>query len=363
MKNFPLVLRTPNILTDISKDHFKNKPAVLVAAGPSLNEEFQNLRKIKENRSAYIFSVGSAINALIEQNIYPDAAFTYDPTNKNQFVFQKIKENIIDIPLIFGSTVGFETIENYPGKMAHFITDQDYISRNTVQHNTFKKIEGVVDSPSIAIMTLQVLNLLGFNPIILVGQNFSYKNNARYASGVSNVFAEVNLDDKEVEEAIEVESVTGRNVLTNNVFLRMKENMEKLLLSMKERTVYNTTKNGARIKYTIYKELDEVSALLPKNSISSNWLHNQKPNYDMDYINEKWAQIIHEFKTFEENVRYVEKIINRIEEYINTRKINKVSKLYILLDEKVEIITQTMFYKVFISSMCRYEYVLSQKKY
>jgi len=80
IKNFPTVLKTPNILHDIDRSAFEGKPAIIVAAGPSLNEEFENLRYIKENGLAYIFSVGSAINALIGHGIYPDAACAYDPS-------------------------------------------------------------------------------------------------------------------------------------------------------------------------------------------------------------------------------------------------------------------------------------------
>src|SRR5690606_2967005 len=100
MKNFKEVLSTPNILLE-KRGAFKDKPAILVAAGPSLNEEIENIRYIKENGLAYIFSVGSAINTLMHHNIYPHAATTYDPTVKNQIVFEKVKEKeIIEIPMI-----------------------------------------------------------------------------------------------------------------------------------------------------------------------------------------------------------------------------------------------------------------------
>ena len=89
MKNLKEVLSTPNIILE-KKGEFKGKTAVLAAAGPSLNDEIENLRYIKDNGLAYIFSVGSAINTLIYNNIYPDAACTYDPTIKNQIVFEKI---------------------------------------------------------------------------------------------------------------------------------------------------------------------------------------------------------------------------------------------------------------------------------
>ncbi|WP_044896025.1 motility associated factor glycosyltransferase family protein [Bacillus alveayuensis] len=363
LKNFPYLLKTPNLLTDFDRSVFENKPAILVAAGPSLNEEFDNLKKIKKDRSAYIFSVGSAINALIEHDIYPDAAFTYDPTQKNQFVFQKIKEKgITDIPMVFGSSVGFETLENYPGKMAHFITSQDYISAYTIKHNVFNDIDIAVDSPSIAIITLQLLNQLNFNPIILVGQNFSYQHNKRFASGIEYNCVKNELNEKEIEKAFEIESVDGDKVLTNDGFVRMKTSMELILSGMKDKTVYNTTKNGAKIKHTFYKELETIITELTKNTVVNSWLSNQKPNYNLDFIREKWQKLVNELKQIEEKIKDINKFVEKIEETVNSRKLNKLHRLFTTLDEKVNELLQTLFYKVFLSSMTRFEYELVSKE-
>ena len=70
---------------DLKKEKFK-KTYFISSSGPSL-EDIENIRYIKEHGLAYIFSVGSAISVLINNNIYPDAACTYDPTVNNQKVF------------------------------------------------------------------------------------------------------------------------------------------------------------------------------------------------------------------------------------------------------------------------------------
>lgn len=161
MKNFGEVLNTPNILLE-KKGEFKDKPAIIVAAGPSLNEEIENIRYIKENGLAYIFSVGSAVNTLVYHNIYPDAATTYDPGKFNQNVFTKIKEKEIkDIPMVFGSSVGYETLLNYPGKKYHMITSQDSVSNYYLRNENNKPIDMVYDAPTIAVVTLQLLYELG----------------------------------------------------------------------------------------------------------------------------------------------------------------------------------------------------------
>ena len=157
MKNFGDVLSTPNIIIK-KKGQFKDKPAILVAADPSLNEEIENLKYIKENGLAYIFSVGSDINTLIYHDICPDAACTYDPTENNQKVFAKVKESgIKDIPMIFGFSVGYETLIDYPGEKYHMITSQDTVSNYFLKTEESDRLEIVLDAYSIAVVTLQLL--------------------------------------------------------------------------------------------------------------------------------------------------------------------------------------------------------------
>jgi len=84
------VLSTPNILIE-KKEQVRGKTAIIVAARTSLNEDIEDIRHIKGNGLAYIFSVGSSINTLIYHNIYPDASTTYNPGGFNQEVLEKIK--------------------------------------------------------------------------------------------------------------------------------------------------------------------------------------------------------------------------------------------------------------------------------
>lgn len=44
-------------------------------------------------------------------------------------VIQKVKDkNIANIPLIFGSTVGYETLADYNGPLLHMFTSQDTVA-------------------------------------------------------------------------------------------------------------------------------------------------------------------------------------------------------------------------------------------
>ena len=362
LKNFSEVLNTPNMLINIEKEKFLGKPAILVAAGPSLTYEIEHLKYIKEHGLAYIFSVGSAVNALIENGIIPDAACTYDPSERNQLVFQKIKNrHLQNVPMVFGSSVGFETIENYPGPMVHMITSQDTIAASLLDKSL--DIDIVQDSPSIAIITFQLLTLLKVSKVILVGQNFCFVNNERYAKGISYSFIGNELSDVEKEQTIQVEGVDGLRVYTSKGFLKMKQNLEYYILRNPQLLVINTTQLGAKIKGTKYKLLENVikEDLNEKNIVHSDW-YDAKSTYNYSFTLNKLKILEDEFDKVSYIIEKCLKNLNQIEKTLDKNLINNLEKLYIDFDNEFFILKQNVFYKVLIEPMIRVQnQVLSEK--
>lgn len=354
MKNFKEVLDTPNILLE-KRGAFKNKPAILVAAGPSLNEEIENIRYIKENGLAYIFSVGSAINTLIYNDIYPHVACTYDPTVNNQKVFAKVKErNIKDIPMIFGSSVGYETLIDYPGDKYHMITSQDTVSSYFLKNKDEKTVYIVQDAPSIAVVTLQLLYQLGFNPIILVGQNLAYKGRKRHSEGV---YYSKEVTKEEMEKGIWVKDVYGNEVLTNEGYDSMRKQMEMYIKKWSNMKVINTTKAGVHIEGTSFMELNKViDEYLKGKVVEENWLNGSKTDYDREYLQ---SQIEKMDKSYKRALRLMDEyygILNKIERLVEKEKFNKAEKMYIELDKALRKIENNDFFKVFILPVNRVQY-------
>ncbi|CCQ94651.1 conserved hypothetical protein [[Clostridium] ultunense Esp] len=356
MKNFKEVLNTPNILLE-KKGAFKDKPVILVAAGPSLNEEIENLKQIKEKGLAYIFSVGSAINTLIHNNIYPDAATTYDPTIRNQIVFEKVKENrIVDIPMIFGSSVGYETLIDYPGEKYHMITSQDTISNYYLKNQDGKPISIMQDAPSIAVVTVQLLYELGFNPIILVGQNLAYKDKKRHSEGVHY---SKDVTDEEIEKGIWVKGVYGNEVLTNEGFNRMRQQMEYYIKALSNIEVINTTKGGAHIEGTSFRELTSVmDKYLKEKVVEDSWLEGNKTQYDKEYLKTRSEKMDRAYeKAFKLIDEYYD-IINTIEKLIKNQNFNQAEKTYVKLDKALRKIERNDYFQTFILPMNRVHYKL-----
>ncbi len=355
MKNFKEVLSTPNIILE-RKGHFNGKPALLVAAGPSLNEEIENIRYIKENRLAYIFSVGSSINTLIYNEIYPDAVCTHDPTEINQVVFEKVKKmGISEIPMIFGSSVGYETLENYKGNKYHMLTSQDTVSDYYLKSTKDVNIDNVFDAPSIAVVTLQLLYKLGFSTIILIGQNLAYKDEKMYSEGIDYDYLEELTN--EAEKGIKVKDVYGNEVLTDEGFNRMRQQIEFYIRNFHDANVINTTKYGANIEGASFIELEKVIKEYLKDSIVEEaWLNCESNAYDKEHILSQSKKMDESYKDAQKIMREYYSILDSIDTFIKNRNFNQAEKMYIKLDKSLSKIEKNKFFKVFILPMNRVSY-------
>lgn len=359
MKNFREVLFTPNVL--LSKpEHFKDKPAIIVASGPSLNEEIENLKVIKEKGLAYIFSVGSAITILVNNGIYPDATCSYDPGETQYLTHENMREkNITTIPLIFGSTVGVTTVQKYPGRKLHMITSQDTTASFYLKSNTDKDIEVVLDAPSIAVVTLQMLYKLGCNPILLVGQNLAYKGNARYAEGQRSGLEHLDLDEQKKKKSIQVKDVYGNYIYTAENLNNFRLAFERYINQNKKVKVINTTKGGANIEGTEFIPLEDlIENNLKENVVDHSWSDIDNDCYDLEYLVNKTKKMKKESEELEELIYEVNDVLKKIQNLCNNNNFSHIENMYHKLDKSFKNLQENSYFKHFLLPMNRVYYEL-----
>lgn len=308
--NFKEVISSSNMLQE-KKKFFAGKPAIIAAAGPSLDEELENLRLIRDKGLAYIFSVGSAVNTLISNGIPPHGICIYDPGANTNEVIRIVKERGLEIPLIFGSSVYSGAVQEYPGCKLHILTSQDTVSYYFLKHRDGEELHAVIDAPSIAIIALQMLVMLGCAPIILVGQNFAFKDGRYYARSIEYNGRPGELCNSDLDNFLETEDVHGGRVLTSRLFNHMRNQMEMYISHTGCRDIVNATRDGARIEGTRYKPL---AALLEKELVNSvvdeNWLESIDFTYDLDYMTARGKLMLQEREAAE---RLLEEIVNDME--------------------------------------------------
>lgn len=350
MENFATTVQTQNILLN-DKYNFKGKTAILVAAGPSLDDEIENLRYIKENGLAYIFSAGWSIATLLKNEIYPHAFTSYDPTPQNTKVFKFIDDESVKFPLVYGSTIGHETLELFKGPKLHMITSQDTTSPYYLKSKDKAKMEYVMDAPNIATITIQLLAKLGFKRIILVGQNFAFTNDKLISSGYEGTVA--------ARKSETVKDVYGGYVKTEDKFNKMRFSMETFIKKSKDVEYINTTRGGAHIEGTVFKHLDEVMKdELIESFANDKWYELNSINYDIDYMESQFKKMHADFEEVEVELKKIKDIVKKIKTLARDGNYKQVEKMYGKLSVLFNDLKKNVYYNRYIMPMNRVYYDL-----
>lgn len=350
--NLPVTLSSPNILNGY-EEVFKDKPLIIVSAGPSLEEEYEKLRKIKAQKTAFIFAVGSANKALIVNGIIPDAVCTYDPQEINYSVFTKMLENdVIDVPMIYGTSVGFETLKHYPGPKLHMITSQDTVTPYYIGDSA-QYVKRINDAPTIAAVTLQLACELKSNPIILVGQNLALKGEQRYSSEIENEKEKIEEDK---ENIVMVEDVHGNLIKSTKGFINMKTYLEHYVSSYKNIEVINTTNGGAAIIGTKYQPLSLLMEERLKIEVVSKDWHKKQSSYIENTLSNKIGLVEQSIEQYLKLHKRVLKYFIEIEELAEKKQARKLDKAINQLNNEMQKLTNNEFYKVYILPINRTQY-------
>ncbi|GAA3412788.1 motility associated factor glycosyltransferase family protein [Paenibacillus hodogayensis] len=363
MSNFVKVLDTPSVF-HLDRSVFEKKPVVMVAAGPSLQDEFENLRFIKEHKLAYIISIGSANRALLANGILPDAVTTYDPNASNAGVFQEFFEKQIDtVPMIFGSSVGYRTLPGFKGPLLHMVTSQDTVGAYLLKDQKItEKNEILSDAPTIAVVTLELLYKLGCGRVILVGQNFGYRDNQYYSQGINYEHRPTQLSDKEQQELFDVEAADGGFVKTTETHNSGRFQMEGYLEKFEGMEVINTTRGGAKIRGTDFECLEDViKTRLSEAAVVSNWHNRIVHYYNVDSIKQRADELQKNYNELPELLNEITKCIKKLNTLIHYQEAKQFEKVYGKLDAHVKNMHRNIFFDVIVKPMIRNEFELFQK--
>lgn len=361
--NFKEVVSTPNIMRDINFSQFENKPVMIVSAGPSLHEDIEWIRHIKENNLAYLFAVGSAINGMIANNVLPDAVLTYDPTPYNETVFEKMNEHQIDtIPIIFGSSVSNESLMDLKGPKLHFLTTQDRTSLYYFKDQLNIEKDLILDSPSIAVMAFQIVNKIGMNPVIFAGQNLGYLNGQLYSKEIKYDHITEDRVKKDIENSKQTMDVYGNIIQTNDGFNSMRESIENFAQEFKNQTFINTTKGGANIQGVPFQPIEHVikNVLTKPIEKKSWWL--VKNSYDQSRIIKAQKLLENDMKDFKQVHKQFSVLLNHISDLVKLKNKAGLEKAFIKFDRLYQQLADNIYYQNFLSFYIRVQVELMASK-
>lgn len=147
----------------------KNTPVFIVAAGPSLEKNIEDLKLAKGK--SIIISTDRAFDYLLNHNIEPDFVITLDPIKPLKYFTTRAN---IKIPLMYRMEANNEILDFHKGRK--FIYDADKFIK-TLYDKLNRNLSTLSTGGSVATAAFSVCLSLGFERIILVGQDLAYGEN------------------------------------------------------------------------------------------------------------------------------------------------------------------------------------------
>lgn len=284
--------------------YFKDKPAVCVASGPSLEKNIDILKEYQDN--VFIFSAGTSLYKLIDYGIKPDffsvlerPEKVYNYTIKDLVEEGKYPENMLAfLDGVVHNKIFKDAAPNLIPVCRNTVPTESWFTEN------IERLVGLDTGTSVANLNLMIAYLLGCSPIILVGQDLSLsKDGSRHVQGtIYDKLGEKKLNNKDL---VEVEGYNGERLLARKVWKDFKEWFEIKILEHDIKCI-DATEGGAFIKGTEIMTLEKAAEKYFKLNKSDEYIKKFKIDND---------------KSISKNIQlFLDEVEKKINKYIDLKK-------------------------------------------
>lgn len=242
--NIDAIMKSNSIIE--IRDKFKNKPAIIVASGPSLEK---NLHCLKDAEGkALIIACDASLRACEKMGVKPDAIASIERDKPTYDFYYKNKNIDKEIVLVGPGVLWPNIYSEYKGKTIIMSKSPEGIEN--WWHSHFDNIEFVGQGFSCANVAFSVALQAGCNPIILIGQDLAYTD-GRNHSDVTHHEDEIANDDQEADRdnaVVYLEDYEGNLLKSHYIYKIFKEWFETYIIAYPDTTVIDATEGGAYIK-------------------------------------------------------------------------------------------------------------------
>lgn len=272
--NKDIVASTPGIKSLHGKH--RNRPAVLVSAGPSLDDAIPYLKLMRG--TALFACVDTALPILLREGIRPDYVFTLDPQDESFNYFR----DSLDIPLklIFTPTANARIVHQRNGEKFVAFKEGHTLFRDS---EALMREKGATRSGgSVSCLGLDCLIQFSCNPILLTGQDCAFPGNRVYSchSNIEEAFLDTvsaintvalfHLEKSLEHKRVKAPTYGGFEIITNQTLYSYLRNIEQIAEIHPETKIYNLFAHGARIDHvTPVNSIGETLRILKTSATSA----------------------------------------------------------------------------------------------
>lgn len=308
------------------KDKFKGRPGIVVATGPSLDKNIEQLRGLEDK--AIICAADASLRVMKQYDIKPHFVTSLERVEATAKLFENFtEEETKGVYLAACPVLHPKTYENYPGK--RIVTYRDFA--------TFKWIDiekGTLGiGPSAGNMAFKVLEYLGCDPIILMGQDLAFgENDHTHAKGST-------YGQNDVKPNVQILEVEGNLVpkLKTTPVWRLFLNHYIVEVQEYKGKVINATEGGAKIPGTEF---------IPFSEAAERYINNLEPinveniiEQNLQYPNEQEKEL-HKKQVIEKvdmGIKYCESTIDFFKEMLELINVyDEVVKIPFEAGEKID---------------------------
>ncbi len=271
-----------NVITNLKKGEdakrgealagkFQGIPAVICAAGPSLEKSLEEIKKVGDQ--AIIFGGGSALGPLARASIPIHFMVAIDPEPPAERFF---RQTYFETPLFYQNQVASTLLNTHQGPklclgesgsflLEKWLTEGLHLSSSDAGWN-------------VSTFATYIATLLGCNPIYFVGMDLSVSKEASYVAGVEGV--------DERKNPIYLTDRFGNNVATRPDFLMAKKWLEEFAERHLETDFINASGGGLELEGIPYGDLKAPSQTFDLSSKIHQTV-TQTPSLDVSLIEKK----------------------------------------------------------------------------
>lgn len=234
--NIKEIIEYPGI--DDLAGKFSGRPGIVVATGPSLNKNIHLLDGLYDK--AVICAVDASVRVMKKHGFKPHLTTSLERVEATSSLFEGLsEEDVKDVFLAACPVIHPLTYENFKG-------DRIVVYRNFSTFEWLNIPKGTLNiGPSSANMAFKVLEHLGCNPIILIGQDLAFgEEDITHATG--STYGEKEQQYLTQRKNLMVEGNYIPQIKTTNVWDAFRKFYMKDIAGFKGKVI-NATEGGAKI--------------------------------------------------------------------------------------------------------------------
>ncbi len=251
--NMKKLIESPSI--ECVKDKYKDIPAIIVSAGPSLDKNISELKKAEGK--ALIIATDAVLTTLKNHGIVPDAVVSIERGMPTYEKFYKDKDIDNRIVFIGPPVVRKEVLNAMKDNKRLLCLKQGEKINEWINNDILKEKRLISMGTSCAHVAFAFSQYVGANPIVFIGQDLAYT-----IDGVThskNVEVRDKINTKEKPEICYVKGINGEDLPTNEAFKNFLTWYElQIAKDTSGREYIDATEGGALINGTKLMALREM---------------------------------------------------------------------------------------------------------